>query len=280
MTDPRRWPSNGRVALQSLAGQIAGGADAPRLVPGEAASIALASASLMRQPDSGLDKVLLFGEPVTVIDKTATHAFIQCDLDRYVGYVGTAALGPRSTATHRVTAPASHVYSAPDIKAPTRDGRSFGSLLVGTGQDGSFLETPEGWVPLQHVTPLGAPAALPTDYAQRLIGTPYLWGGNTGWGIDCSGLVQACHLAAGLPCPRDSDMQAAELGEPVPEGAPLQRGDAVFWRGHIGLLLDAATLIHANAHHMAVAVEPLDRAIQRIAAQEFGAVLGFRRVQS
>ncbi len=155
----------------------------------------------------------------------------------------------------------------------------FGSQVQVTGERDGFQRIQTGhYIPSQHLMPIKARFSDPVGIADLFLGTPYLWGGCSRWGIDCSGLVQTSLLACGIDCPRDSDQQFAALGEDVPEDAPLQRGDLVFWRGHVGILSSDTMLLHANAHHMAVAYEPLEEAVERIGAREFGAVTAIRRL--
>jgi cell wall-associated NlpC family hydrolase len=174
-----------------------------------------------------------------------------------------------------VTALRSHVYSRPDIKAPVSAALPCGAEVAVVGEDGAFARPDGGgYLPLAH---LAARPGDPVAQARRFLGVPYLWGGRSAEGIDCSGLVQLAHLAAGLDAPRDSDMQEAALGALLPSDAPLQRGDLVFWRGHVGLMADATTLLHANAFHMAVAEEPLAAAVARIRDTGGGVITARRR---
>jgi cell wall-associated NlpC family hydrolase len=198
--------------------------------------------------------------------------------DGYEGFVPEAAL-TTGRVTHRVCARATHLYPAPDIKTRERAMLSLNARLEVIGQSGSFAETPQGFVPLAHLAPLDAPESDPVAVVARLLGTPYLWGGNSSLGIDCSGLVQAGCLACGIACPGDSGPQEAALGHPLPEDEPLQRGDLLFWRGHVAWVADPDTLLHANAHHMAVACEPIPEAITRIAAQNGGPVTARKRLK-
>ena len=271
--DHRRVAFDGTTALTGLEGRIT----ATSFVEGVNKSIALPVADLMRVPTGGRDKNLLYGEPVTLISKSGGMGFVQSDADAYCGYVAIDALGPRTQPSHRIVARSSHVYLHADFKSPMVTQLSFGSLLQCEERDGKFLKINEGWVPQEHVAPLTRSLSDPVELAERFLGTPYLWGGNSGFGIDCSGLIQAAHLACGIDCPRDSDMQEAEFGTRLSKDTPLQRGDLVFWKGHVGILQDKDTLLHANAHHMMTASELLKDAITRIGANEFGEVTAFKR---
>lgn len=274
MTDRRRLPMNARVAAAHLK-------DAPedlRKVTGTAARIGVPVADLLRAPDGARDRQLVYGEPVTVYEDQCGWSFLQAAKDGYTGYVPSASLTAPFEATHWVSAPATHAYSADDFKSPETHALSHGSRVQVLGGTGRFLQTNLGFIPARHLAPLGVHPGDPAAVADLFLGTPYLWGGNSRFGIDCSGLVQAALLACGTPCPGDSDMQEAELGSPAP-AADYRRGDLLFWRGHVAMVRDADTLIHANAHDMAVAIEPIAAAIARIAAQGDGPVTAHKRLE-
>lgn len=272
MTDRRFLRANAHVAHRSQAGDT----DAPRLTDGTTRSVTAPHADLCASPNGPRDKQLLFGNIFVVLDVQDGWAFGFDRVDDYVGYVHADALGPAIAPTHRLWTRLSHIYSAPDLKSPEGFGLSFFSELALGPQTGAFFEvTGHGYIPHQHVAPLDRRDNDPAAIAERFLGTPYLWGGNTGTGIDCSGLVQLALCASGRACPRDSDMQQSAFPHINPN--ERQRGDLVFWKGHVGMLLDPDTLIHANAHHMAVAIEPLAQAIARIAQKEFGDVTGYAR---
>ncbi|MEP1329604.1 NlpC/P60 family protein [Pseudophaeobacter sp.] len=273
MSDSRRTAANARVCAADLAAQF------PDLKPvlGTTARIALPVVDLLRRPDGPRDRQLLCGEAVTVFDNIQGWAFVQAAKDAYVGYLPTDALAPAQDATHWVSAAASHAYCKADFKSRDRCGLSFGSLVRVTGNDPRFAATDQGFIPRVHLSPIGQYEADPVAIAERFLGTPYLWGGNSRFGIDCSGLVQAAFLACGSACPGDSDQQEAECGLRLPVDSPYQRGDLLFWKGHVALVRDAETLIHANAHAMAVAIEPLQAAIFRIAEQGDGPVTAHKR---
>lgn len=272
-TDPRLTPANGRVAHVSLRGQVL----AERFVPGEAARITCPLTDLCRAPAGPRDRQLLMGAGFVVLERTQDHAFGQAIHDGYVGWVAASALGPAVPATHFISAPASHLYTAPDIRAPEVAALSFGARLTITGRTDTFARTDTGrFVPHTHLRALDRPFDDPAAVAALFLGTPYLWGGNSRSGIDCSGLVQAASLACAIACPPDSDLQA-KWGLEVADDAPLRRGDLIFWRGHVAMITDPATLIHANAHHMAVTQEPIANAIARILAQGGGPVTARRR---
>ncbi|WP_158965258.1 C40 family peptidase [Chachezhania sediminis] len=262
MTDPRRWPANPRVAAARLAGVPEG----VERVEGEARMVLRPLANLCRTPAGALDRQILFGAPVTVYEDRGGWSFIETVDDPYVGYVETAALGSLRAATHRVSAASTRLYSNPDPRAFAGPALTLNARVTVDATFGRFAETEDGFIPLSHLRAIGTPEPDPVAVAERLLGTPYLWGGNSRAGIDCSGLVQAACRACAIPCPGDSDMQAAELGEALPDGTPRRRGDLLFWKGHVAFVSDPDTLLHANGYHMAVAYEPAEDAIARIAA--------------
>ena len=269
--DRRLTPANGRVAALALAGQV----PADRYVAGEPRTVTAPLANLLASPAGPRDRQLLKGTAVIVYEDRDGFAFLQSARDGYCGWVAATALGPPVATTHRVAARATHLYAAPDIKAPDLAHLSFGAELAVTAEGRRFWETPGGFIPKPHLRPLDRPFRDPVTVAQLHFGTPYLWGGNSVLGIDCSGLVQAALLACAFPCPGDSDLQR-NLGTEA-TGAP-QRGDLWFWQGHVAMLVDDETLIHANAHHMATAYEPIAAATLRIKAQGDGPVIARRRV--
>ena len=274
MTDRRLTPANGRVAPLSLQGQV----QADHFTAGHPRRIIQAVVDLTRAPGGPRDRQLLFGAGVTVYEDRDGSSFVQAEADGYVGYVPTASLGPPQTATHHVATPATHLYAAEDIKSPDLLALSFGSRITVTAERRKFWETPDGYIPKTHLWPLTKPFTDPVTVAQMHFGVPYLWGGNSIRGIDCSGLIQAALLACGLPCPGDSDMQRVALGHDIGPDTPPERGDLYFWKGHVGISVDPDTLIHANAHHMAVAYESLRHAIIRIEAQGDGPIIARKRL--
>ena len=281
--DPRLTPARPHVADLRLRDRVAAARDVggtPRRVTSPSAPLRRAPAA----PAGGATEALL-GDAVDLYDTADGFAFVQLARDGYVGYLPAESLGPADPEpTHRVTALRTFLYPEPDLKRPVLGHLSLGARLAATGEAGAYLETPGGYVFARHCAPVDAREPDYAATAARLAGTPYLWGGRTSLGLDCSGLVQLCLDAAGLPCPRDADMQERALGQALtfdparPDVAGLRRGDFVFWRGHVGLMVDPETLIHANGHHMAVAAEPLAGAVARIAAHSFGAVTGIRRL--
>lgn len=273
MTDRRITPANERVAHVSLRGSV----EADEFTEGHRALVTRPVADLRSSPGGARDRQLLFGDAVTVLESRGGWSFVQSERDGYVGYVADAMLassGPEPT--HFVGTPATHAYRDADIKSPDLLRVPFGARLSVTAELKRFWETPQGYVPKSHLRPLDRPFSDPVTVAQMHFGTPYLWGGNSTLGIDCSGLVQAGWLACGLPCPGDSDLQSAAVGASF-EDDP-RRGDLFFWAGHVGVMVDGETMIHANAHHMAVAYEPLETAILRIRAQGDGEVTARRRM--
>lgn len=232
---------------------------------------------LCRSPDGPRDRQLRMGEGVHLLRETDGWAEVTAVRDGYAGFVPRVAL-ETGTVTHRVCARATHVYPAPDVKTRERFSLGYGARLRVLSEEGRFAATPHGFVPHAHLAPLDSPDLDPVTVAELHLGTPYLWGGDSPFGIDCSGLVQAGCLACGFACPGDSGPQLAALGRAVPEDGTLQRGDLMFWRGHVAWVATPQTLVHANAHHMQVAYEPVAEAIARIEAQGDGPVLACKRL--
>lgn len=233
---------------------------------------------LCAYPGGPRDRQLLLGDHVTDFGAGDGWCYVQALRDGYCGFVRAATLGAPHLPSHRVTARASHAYCAPDIKSGERLALSFGARLEALSETATFIETAHGFVPRQHVHRLSDHAEDPLAIAQLFLGAPYLWGGNSHAGLDCSGLIQAALLACNLPCPGDSDQQLAQLGAHVLGKGDYRKNDLLFWKGHVALVLDPQTIIHANAAHMAVVQEPIQDALDRIEIQGDGPLIGHKRL--
>lgn len=267
--------------------RLRGAVEAQRFSEGQPARIVAAVADLRRAPslEAALDTQLLCGTPVTVFDAADGFAWVQSARDSYVGYVAEADLDAAAPfPTHRVVAPRTFVYPEPDLKLPRRDVLSMGCEVAVVGhveQRGTlYAQIVSGEaIVATHLVPIDVEAPDYVAVAERLIDTPYLWGGASAFGIDCSGLVQLAMRMAGKNVLRDSDMQAGTVGGPIdlgPGWSGLRRGDLVFWKGHVGLMTSSTELLHANGHTMSVASEPLIAAAERI-GYLYGQPTGFRR---
>jgi cell wall-associated NlpC family hydrolase len=209
---------------------------------------------------------LLFGERFCVIETSGAWGWGQATRDGYVGHVfmGDLAVG-EAPPTHRVSALRAYAFSRPDIKSAPVGLYSLNALVWAEAEDGRFVKAADsGWFAREQLAPIGQFETDPAAVAERFVGAPYQWGGRESLGLDCSGLVQQALYACGLACPRDSDLQSA-LGRPV-EASALERNDLVFWRGHVGMMLDGERLLHANARDMQVSIESVAEAIARIGA--------------
>ncbi|HLA21156.1 MAG TPA: NlpC/P60 family protein [Pseudolabrys sp.] len=264
--DPRTHPFRPEIAAKHLQGQV----EAERFVEGTRYQVIEPIAGVRRAPshEARLETQALLGESVMVYETSAEGwAWGQLETDGYVGWLSANALGaPGAAPTHKIAVPRTLAFPGPDIKLSPVTALPMGALLTIVRQDERFAVTAAGWhVPVVHLVPIKARQPDFVAVAETLLGAPYLWGGKTSLGLDCSGLVQVALRAAGHACPRDSDMQELALGK-LSSLAELRRGDLVFWKGHVAIARDGDTFIHASAHHMMVAIEPAAGAIARIAA--------------
>lgn len=269
MDDPRLTPARGDLAAKYLEGKVR----AARFVAGEEFAIAEALAPLRERPssDAMLLTQALMGERVTIYDRDGEgFAWGQLNGDGYVGWLPDRALAkPVAAPTHKIIALRTFAFPGPSIKLAPADTLPMGAMVTVVREEGAFAVTRDGWyLPRRHVGGIDEMAADFVAVAERFVDTPYLWGGKSSFGIDCSGLVQVALNAAGTGCPRDSDLQQDGLGRilGLAESRELQRGDLIFWKGHVAIARDADSIVHANAHHMATVIEDTRDAIARIKA--------------
>lgn len=286
MNDRRRTPFNGKVAAAHLKGLV----DADRYVEAEPKHVAVVIADLCTEPGGARDRQLLRGEAFMCLDVQEAWVFGYAEKDGYVGWVEAASLNghPSDVPTHRVASARSYGKSTPGLKEMGRvTPLPFDARLAVVDEIDGWSRIAWGrgslprdlYVPSKHLVRLDFAAEDPIAVAELFLGTPYLWGGNSAFGIDCSGLIQAACVACDVACPGDSDMQAVELGVELPDDAPLKRGDLIFWSGHVAWVVNPDKILHANAHHMAVVHEPLKSAIARIEAQGGGPVTARKRLE-
>ncbi|HMT15239.1 MAG TPA: NlpC/P60 family protein [Aestuariivirga sp.] len=266
--DPRLHAARADLADARLKGRVA----AARFEPGVTMQVKVFAAPLRKEPQADAMQLTeaLFGETLQVFAVKDGFAWAQLTRDGYVGHVPVAALAPVALApTHHVAVPATLIYPQANLKTTPHRFLPLNAGVTVTGTDGAYAALASGgYVFSAHLRPLTEHHHDFVAVAEQFLGTPYLWGGKTVHGLDCSGLVQVALQSCGKRAPRDSDMQEKELGRSLPQNdrTGLQRGDLVFWDGHVGIMTDATMLLHANGHHMLVASEPLAEAVKRIAA--------------
>ena len=276
MSDARALLARPDLADQALEGVVA----AARYQPSRRLQASAPSAPLHAAPDFASERLdeLLYGETFDALEIRGDFLWGQARRDGYVGYAPTTAFGdPVGPPTHRVAALRTYAFAEPSMKARALGPFSLNALVgIEEAQDDFGRAADGAWFWLGHLSPIGRFERDPASVAERFLGAPYLWGGRTSVGLDCSGLIQQALYACGRACPRDADQQAA-LGAPVGRD-DLGRGDLVCWPSHIGVMLDGARLLHANGHHMAVAIEPLIDAVARNEASGAGTPTAYRRL--
>ena len=282
--DPRIHPYRPGLAARHLKGLV----EAERFVEGTAHRVIEMAIDILGEDQGTRVTQALYGETFTVYERDGFWAWGQLETDGYVGWISKFALAPITDdspdQTHRVCVPLTRGTSDTiktlgygPLPMGARVCTSGGPLPV-RGSSADFLASETGTIPAAHLVALDARLADPAGIAETFLGSPYVWGGRTAMGLDCSALVQLAFQAAGLAAPRDSDQQEADFGAPLDEGTALRRGDLVFWRGHVGIMLDPERLLHANAFRMAVAIEPLETAANRILAGGGGPITARKRV--
>jgi NlpC/P60 family/Bacterial dipeptidyl-peptidase Sh3 domain len=219
---------------------------------------------------------LLLGEDFMVVDMAGEWAWGFCRHDHYVGYVTLSSLASASDAPVLVVCVrAVNVYAEPRRDAAITLTLPMGAKITGNPH-GDFVETALGYVA---IGALDQPFSDAASVAEALLGVPYHWGGRSGHGIDCSGLIQlSLGLSTGMAAPRDSDQQQESLGIVLPDDAQLQRGDIIFFPGHVGIMADSETLVHATMHYGETVTEPLLETIARIGVDHPQPVLARKRI--
>lgn len=279
MNDPRFHAANDRVIARSLADRDPGAIGERAIVDPILKSIGQPVVNLLTRPGGGLSRQMLFGAAVEVLETHNGYAFVCDPRDGYVGYIGAKQCREAIQPSHRVRSSAAQIYSRSDIKTAPFMTLPLGAAVAVVGVRKGFakLET-GGFIPEQLIERPEVLADDPVAVAERFLDVPYLWGGNSIWGLDCSGLVRAAFGATGVRVAADSDLQEATLGAPLDADATIGRGDLIFWKGHVGIMQSGTQILHANAHHMAVTSEPLNDVVARIEKTTGGSVTSRRRL--
>ena len=280
--DKRLNPYRADLAAAYLRGEV----EADRFVESEDFQVAAPRAPLLRRAEdhAPMDTELLYGETFRVYETEGDWCWGQAAGDDYVGYVSASLLrSSKGAVTHRVVALRTFIYPDADIKSRPATPLSMNAKLVVTGAAGKFVELAGGgYVVSSHLSKIDTYASDYVAVAEEFVGVPYLWGGRDARGLDCSGLVQMSMERCGIACLRDTDLQEATLGEALRDPqdlSALQRGDLIFWRGHVGIMVDGETLLHANATHMRTVKEPIAEAVHRIDKSD-GPITSIKRLKA
>ena len=266
--DPRLNAYRADLADARLAGRV----EAARFSEGSLMRVVGAIVPVQRAPRFDARQVTqaLMGENIRVFDIHEGWAWGQLQRDGYTGYLAADALvAAEAQLTHRIAVPSTFIYPEPDLKSRPATAVTMNARVAVSSGDEKFARLANGgFVFAAH---LKSAVDFETDFtaiAEMFLHAPYYWGGKSIYGLDCSGLVQLALEACGRAAPRDSDMQERDLGVdlPVDDHDGLKRGDLIFWSGHVGIMRDAQTLLHANGFHMLTVAEPLREAVRRIAA--------------
>ncbi len=272
--DPRLTPANEIVACSTLKGKI----DHSNFVEAKNYQVHVPFIDLLCSPDGKRNRQLIYGSKVKYFSAAEGWAFIQNTYDSYVGYVPESTIAPETQKTHIVTAPLAHVFMEPNIKSKNIEILPLAARVSGEVLENGFLKTELGWISVLQLKRKTELSKDPVEVSKLLQNAPYLWGGNTTLGIDCSGLIQISLLLCGIDCPGDSDQQMNILGQNIDIGSPRKKGDILFWKGHVAWALNERQILHANAYHMATVIEEANEAIERIKKQDNNSVIAHKRL--
>ena len=272
--DPRLTPANEIFACSTLKGTI----QHPNFVEGKSYQINMPFTDLLAAPGGKRNRQLIYGSKVKYFGEADGWAFVQNTYDSYVGYVPQNTIVPETKKTHIVSAPLTHVFLEPNIKSRNIEILPLAAKVSGQMVENGFMETELGWISVAQLKRKTELPKDPIEVSKLLQNAPYLWGGNTSLGIDCSGLIQISMLLCGLNCPGDSDQQMKTLGQNLDIGSPRKRGDILFWKGHVAWAVNERQILHANAYHMATVIEEADEAIERIKKQDNNNVIAHKRL--
>ncbi len=272
--DPRLTPANEIVACSTLKGKI----KHSNFVEAKNYQINVPFVDLLGTPDGKRNRQLIYGSKVKYFAEADGWAFVQNTYDKYVGYVPQSAIGKATEKTHTVIAPLAHVFIEPNIKSKNIEMLPLAARVSGEMVENGFLETELGWISVSQIKQKTELSKDPVEVSKLLQNAPYLWGGNTTLGIDCSGLIQISLLLCGIDCLGDSDQQMNTLGQNIDIGSPRKKGDILFWKGHVAWVVNERQILHANAYHMATVIEEANEAIERIKKQDKNDLIAHKRL--